>query len=171
MTPPVLGRILVCFDGSTPSRRACILALEIAAKFRSVVTIATVFPTVHGRSEPLLQSLVPISEDGKTLSHLLEEMQQRATELGVSKVHLASVEGDVSEALVEYLERHPQDLVVVGSRGLSRGRRLLLGSVSLDLVGRVPGPVLVVRPSKERPRRVEPPIEPGVARDGRPPAS
>ena len=156
MTSPVLARILVCFDGSAHARHAAHLALEIAGRFRSELTIATVFPQIHGKAEPLLQSLVPISEDGKTLARMIDEARERATALGIPKVHVEALEGDVTEALTSYLERHPQDLVVVGSRGLSRGRRLLLGSVSMDLVQRIPAPVLVVRPSRERPRRADP---------------
>ena len=168
MTTSPLARILVCFDGSMLARRACTLALEIAARFQSEVTVATVFPQVHGRSEPLLQSLVPISEDGKTLAHLFDDLQEEAKKLGVSKVHIVYLEGDAVDALTEFLEHHHQDLVVVGSRGLSRGRRLLLGSVSTELVQRAPAPILVVRPGKERPRRTEPPAahEPHRKADG-----
>jgi nucleotide-binding universal stress UspA family protein len=165
VTSSVLGKVLVCFDGSLHARRACHLALEIAGRFHSELTIATVFPQVRGKSEPLLQSLVPITEDGKTLARMIDESQQKAATLGVPKVHVVALEGDVVDALTVYLERHPQDLVVVGSRGLSRGRRLLLGSVSMELVQRLPAPVLVVRPTKERYRRGEsvalPPLEPG----------
>ena len=156
MTGSVLGRILVCFDGSKDARRACQLGLEIGGRFHAEVTVATVFPQLHGRAEPLLQSLVPISDDGKTLAHMLDEIQQKAPGLGVAKVHIVSLEGDAADAITTYLDRHPQDLVVVGSRGLSRGRRLLLGSVSTELVQKVPAPVLVVRPAHERARRTEP---------------
>ena len=163
MTASDLGRILVCFDGSTHARRACELALEIGGRFRSEVTVATVFPQIHGKSEPLLQSLVPISDDGKTLARLFDEVQDEAKRLGVTKVHIVYLEGDAVAALTEYLEHHPQDLVVVGSRGLSRGRRLLLGSVSTELVQRIPAPILVVRPAKDRPHRAEPPPPPHEA--------
>ncbi|MCI4340009.1 MAG: universal stress protein [Thermoplasmata archaeon] len=153
MTASVLGKILVCFDGTAHARQAAHLALEIGGRFHSELTIATVFEQVHGKSEPLLQSLVPISEDGKTLARMIDEARDRAAALGITKVHVVALEGDVADALTSYLERHPQDLVVVGSRGLSRGRRLLVGSVSMDLVQRIPAPVLVVRPAKERTRR------------------
>jgi nucleotide-binding universal stress UspA family protein len=156
MTPPTLARILVCFDGSPHARRACELALEIAARSQAEVTVATVFAQVHGRSEPLLQSLVPVADDGKTLAHLFDDIQEEAKRRGVTKVHIVYLEGNAADALTAYLEHHPHDLVVVGSRGLSRGRRLLIGSVSMDLVQRLPAPVLVVRPGKERARRAEP---------------
>jgi nucleotide-binding universal stress UspA family protein len=163
LTAASLARILVCFDGSLHARRACQLALEIAGRFHSEVTIATVFPQVHGKSEPLLQSLVPISDDGKTLAHLFDEVQEEAARLGVTKIHIVYLEGNAADALEEYLEHHHQDLVVVGSRGLSRGRRILLGSVSNELVQRIPAPVLVVRPAKDRPHRAEPAAPPHEA--------
>ena len=49
------------------------------------------------------------------------------------------------------LEQNPTDLLVVGSRGLSAARRLLLGSVSTALVNHAPCPVLVVRPPVTKP--------------------
>ncbi|MCI4360112.1 MAG: universal stress protein, partial [Thermoplasmata archaeon] len=71
------------------------------------------------------------------------------------KVQTVALEGEVTDALVGYLEHHPQDLVVVGSRGLSRGRRLLLGSVSTELVQRLPAPVLVVPTGRGGARRAD----------------
>jgi nucleotide-binding universal stress UspA family protein len=170
-SPPVLARILVCFDGSVHARRACQLALEIGGRFHSEVSLATVFPQVHGKSEPLLQSLVPISDDGKTLARLFDEAQEEASRLGVAKVHIVYLEGNAPDALEEFLEHHPHDLVVVGSRGLSRGRRILLGSVSAEIVQRIQAPVLVVRPAKERARRAEPAAVPrDPAKRAEPPA-
>jgi nucleotide-binding universal stress UspA family protein len=68
------------------------------------------------------------------------------------------IQGDVVPALITFLNGNPHDLAVTGSRGLTRGQRLLLGSVSAGLVGEAPCPVLVVRTPKGRrvPREVPP---------------
>jgi len=139
-------RILVAFDGSPTSRNACRVAMELGARFGSTITVATVYPESASPSDGHLESLVPIDSEGKTLAQLLDEMQVEARKRGIPSVTSTFLQGDVVPTLLEFLRSHPQDLVITGSRGLSRGRRLLLGSVSSALFGEAPCPVLVVRP-------------------------
>jgi len=147
-------RILVGFDGSVHARRAVQLASELAGRFQSTLTIVVVRPTAQGEAVARLESLVPISEDGRTLASMLDEMRGRALAQGARVVEPVTLHGDVLDSLLNYLGRNPQDLIVVGSRGLSPGRRLLLGSVSAGLVNSAQCPVLVVRPGP-------PPSSPG----------
>jgi nucleotide-binding universal stress UspA family protein len=144
-TTAPLARILVAFDGSPHALRASELALEIVERFRSRITIAVVHADGDATADSRLAALVPVTEDGRSLGSLVEEFGERAKARGAVGVEVAYLRGDVEPALLEYLAEHPQDLAVVGSRGLSRGRRLLLGSVSAGLVNEAPCPVLVVR--------------------------
>jgi len=139
-------RILVGFDGSVHSRRAVQIAAEMAGRFGSILTIAMVRPPTRGEDYARLEALVPLSEDGRTLTAMLDELREQAIARGVQVVEPVTLRGEVLESMLDYLGRNPQDLVVVGSRGLTRGRRLLLGSVSTGLVNSAHCPVLVVRP-------------------------
>jgi nucleotide-binding universal stress UspA family protein len=139
-------RILVAFDGTPQSREACDAALEVAARFGSSLMIATVHPPSKEPTDGHLESLVPVDAEGKSLAMLVEELQRDALARGVPSFDHVFLQGEVVPSLVGYLREHPQDLLVTGSRGLSRGRRLLLGSVSSGLVAEAPCPVLVVRP-------------------------
>ena len=143
-------RILVAFDGSESSRGACRVALEIAARFGSSVTVAVVHPPSDEPTDGRLELLVPVNPEGKTLAQMIEEMQKEAKSRKIPSLEPAFLQGDVVPTLLEYLRAHPQDLAVTGSRGLSRGRRLLLGSVSSALVDSAPCPVLVVRPDSSK---------------------
>jgi hypothetical protein len=58
-------------------------------------------------------------------------------------------EGHAVDAFVEQAEEIDAGLLVVGSRGLGRFGRLVLGSVSMGLVHRSPCPVLIVREGEE----------------------
>jgi nucleotide-binding universal stress UspA family protein len=78
---------------------------------------------------------------------LIEEIKEEAARRAVPAVEPVFLQGEVLPTLLTYLREHPQDLAVTGSRGLSRGKRLFLGSVSSGLVGQAPCPVLVVRPN------------------------
>jgi len=138
-------RILVGFDGSTHSRRAVQVATEIAGHFSSILTIAVVRPSSPDPEAARLDALVPL-DDGQTLTSMLDELRERAIAHGARVVEPVTLHGPVLDSLLDYLTRNPQDLVVVGSRGLTRSRRLLLGSVSNGLVNAAHCPVLVVRP-------------------------
>lgn len=139
-------RVLVGFDGSPHSRRAFHVASEIAGRFQSALTIAVVRPLAAGEELARLDALVPVSGDGRTLATMLEELRELALDRGARVVEPVTLHGETLASLLDYLGRNPQDLVVVGSRGLTRSRRLLLGSVSAGLVNSAHCPVLVVRP-------------------------
>jgi nucleotide-binding universal stress UspA family protein len=160
----MFGRILVAFDGSAPARRATHVATEIAARFHSVLTIANVRPGGSVVRDPVLESLVPLSEEGKAFVSVVEEVRSRALAEGAAAVESVLLQGDVVETLLDWLSHHHQDLVVVGSRGLTRGRRLFLGSVSSGLVNRAPCPVLVVRATREH--HVHPDLHPPAGASG-----
>jgi len=53
--------------------------------------------------------------------------------------------GRPADALLDWIERHRPDLVVVGTRGRSEVAQVIVGSVSAHLVDRSPVPVLVAR--------------------------
>lgn len=145
----MLDKILVGFDGSSHARKACQIATEIASRFGATLTLAVVRPEQRSEVDAMLEDLVPSSDDGKAFSALLDEARERARGHGVTRVEVVYLRGDPLPSLLDWLARNPQDLVVVGSRGLSRGRRLLLGSVSSGLVAEAPCPVLVVRGHRE----------------------
>ena len=65
-------------------------------------------------------------------------------------------DGDVAPSIVAASESERADLVVVGSRGLDRAGRFLLGSVSDHVVHHAPCPVLVVRPERRAAPRPQP---------------
>lgn len=139
-------RILVAYDGRTPSQTALKSAIEIAARFQSALTIATVLPGPAGSADPQLASLLPVGDDERPLGTLIEENRAHAKAKGVRTTEVVFLKGEPTEAIVEYLARSPHDLLVVGTRELRRAHRLLLGSVSSSLLNAAPCPVLVVRP-------------------------
>ncbi|WIV68049.1 universal stress protein [Natrialbaceae archaeon AArc-T1-2] len=57
-------------------------------------------------------------------------------------------QGDPAEEILAAEETHDPTTILVGSRGQSRLRRLLLGSVSEDVVARATGNVLLVPPAR-----------------------
>jgi nucleotide-binding universal stress UspA family protein len=148
MATPSLKRITVAIDGSANGAVALEYAIDLARHYESdlvVLSVAPIVPVYISSTEPFVPASVPPSE----IDHyrrIAETAVQRAKKAGVSSVTGVSYEGVVVDEILGHLEQHPADLFVIGSRGLSRAKRILLGSVSTGVVTQAPCPVLVVRP-------------------------
>lgn len=138
----MFDRILVAYDGSENSDHALLLAIDLAKKFGSSLELVSVAPV----SLPLTGTspAPPLTEhEARMFREILARGRLRATKAGLAEVTTTFREGNVVEELLTHIERVRPDLVLVGARGLSRFRRLLLGSVSAALVAHLRIPVLV----------------------------
>lgn len=83
--------------------------------------------------------------------HALERAEGRLAELKgiLDEKGIANrsriVAGDPRDVIVEIARNERIDLILTGSRGLNLASRMLLGSVSSDILQRAPCPVLLVR--------------------------
>ena len=152
-------RIAVGFDGSVYAEKACRVAIALAGKFQSRLTVLAWVPGAADPASSGLQDLVPVTPGGIARAQLLEEFRTTALEGGAQAFKTVTIQDDVLDSMLGWLERNSQDLMVVASRGQSRTRRLVLGSLSNGLVAGSPCPVMVVRGRKAfRPPGVPPGI-------------
>lgn len=152
MTGPTIQHVTVATDGSPIAQNAVEYAIDLAGKYGAQLTVVCVAPLVPlyvASSEPWVPATVPES-DAPYYRKLLDDIVARATAAGVHADGVC-VEGVVVDEILAHIEAHPPDLLVIGSRGLSRGKRLLLGSVSTALVGATRCPILVVHPRTTTP--------------------
>jgi len=148
MAAPWFRRITVAIDGSPNSDSALDCAIDLAHRYESdltVIAVAPIVPVYMSATEPYVPAGVPPSEIGH-YREIVEAAVKKAEAGGVASVTGISYEGVVVDEILAHLEQHPADLFVLGSRGLSTAKRLLLGSVSSAVVNHAPCPVLVVRP-------------------------
>jgi nucleotide-binding universal stress UspA family protein len=148
MSGPSFQKITVAVDGSKHANEALDTAVDLAKHYSSsltIVGIAPIVPVLIAPAEPLAPGMIPPS-DLPRYRDIVDAAVKHAKGAGVTNVSGVASEGVVVDELLEHLEAHPADLVVVGSRGLSTAKRILLGSVSSGLVNHAPCPVLVVRP-------------------------
>lgn len=141
-------QVTVAIDGSTHGGVALDYAIDLALKYGSnlvILSVAPLVPVYVTSSEPYMPAVVPDAERARFRA-IVEAAVKRAEAAGVAAVTGVCEQGVVVDEILGHLEQHPTDLLVVGSRGLSAARRLLLGSVSTALVTHAPCPVLVVRP-------------------------
>lgn len=147
-----LGRIAVAVDGSPHGERALDFAIDLARRYQSelqILSVAPLIPVYVSSTEPWVPAGIPASE----LAHyrgVVDQAVAKAEKAGLSRVTGVCLEGVIVDELLAHFEGMPPDLVIVGSRGLSTARRLLLGSVSDGLVHHVNCPVLIVRPPLAR---------------------
>lgn len=117
--------IEVAFDGSPPSQAALEVAVDLA------------------RPEEIPMRLVVVAseEESEEMQRLLEDT---AASLPVGAEPIVRIGDPVTELLADS-ERHA-GLLVTGSRGRGALRRVMLGSVSMELIRRAECPVVVVPP-------------------------
>jgi len=151
----MLKNILVPIDGSDSANRALNVALDIAKKFNSKVTIMnvikeTIFPKIRTRdilyaSPPkgYLEYSNKIREVRKILLHEALEDARAYVEHKL-EIDFILLEGNPAEMILAEADAIKADLIVIGSRGLGGVRRLLLGSVSQAVVKGARVPVTVV---------------------------
>jgi nucleotide-binding universal stress UspA family protein len=144
-----MERIVVAVDGSKGAREALTWALREAALRDSTVEVVTV--VLH---QPLPSYIVertrtrglppPSTEHLKAVGEelLTDVLATETPPAGVSVTRKVLLAENVAHALIE--EAADAELLVVGSRGLSGFRELVLGSVSHQCVAHARCPVVVV---------------------------
>lgn len=133
------GTIAVGYDGTpeakTALKRTEALALKMRAKVRVLTVVAPPAPLPPG-SFTYIPPQPP--EPEALLSDAVNSIDSRLAADG------RRLDGYPAAKLAEACEQDDVDLLVVGSRGYGPAMRVLLGSVSTQLIHEAPCPVLVV---------------------------
>ena len=77
--------------------------------------------------------------------HVLDDAELQAGENGVDKVEAILTDGDPADRILAAIAAHKADCVVMGSRGLSDIKAVLLGSVSHKVMNRAPCTCIAVK--------------------------
>ncbi|ELZ24731.1 universal stress protein [Natrinema limicola] len=150
-TEPADGydEILVPTDGSDAAGAAVDHGLELARAADARVHAVTVLDTGDMAASP---TLTPPTEVLKQLEterqNATDEIAARAREDGLAATSTV-LEGQPERELLEYIDDHEIDLVVMGTHGRSGIDRLLLGSTTERLLRHASTPILAVTPSEE----------------------
>jgi nucleotide-binding universal stress UspA family protein len=132
-------RILVPTDGSPTAEAAMEHALEIAGRYGGEVHVLHVIST--RRYDTSIESAVaPLRERGE---EYVERLAAAAADAGVAVTGAVEV-GRPARLLLEYVDDHDVDLVVMGTRGRGGLQHRLLGSVAEYVVTHADVPVQVV---------------------------
>jgi len=130
-------RVLVATGGSPWSDAAVDHAIELARAQQLVVCLLYVEPNRPRRTD----SLSGLTSDAKNVLALAEA---RAAAAGVPyEANLAH--GDVTTTILDTATQQQCDVIILGSRGLTGFKRLMLGSISNAVASTAPMPVLIVK--------------------------
>jgi len=151
--------ILVPLDGSEHSLRALEIAIQITKKFDGKITLLHVYsvgvrPIAMPEPTTLTPPSVPIMAPAD-FSKVVEAARKAGTAIlgeGENKVKAEGVqvetllrEGHKVQEILKVARDNKFDLIVMGARGISKIREMLLGSVSDGVIRNAPCPVLVTK--------------------------
>ncbi len=151
-------KILLAIDGSKPSMDAAEDAIEIAKNNKSKLIILHVIDLY--KYPYLLSStiLAPTfgsqryAEEKKKAEEWMDAIKEKFKQSNDNDVNIENfktevVEGKTSVAatIVEYAESEDVSLIVIGSRGVTGFKKMLVGSVTSDVVKYAHCSVLVIR--------------------------
>ena len=145
--------ILVAVDGSPNSMRAAEMAVDLAKRNGAHLYVLSVISTPVFAAAGIKET----ASSGAAAEEFFDKAKKDAEGIVAGVVSIASAQGlkvrgeiienvpSVVEAISDYAEEWKVDLIVVGTRGLSGFKKLLLGSVSSALVSHATCSVLVIR--------------------------
>ena len=134
-------RIVVAIDGSREGSKTVPMALDLATRYASTVTVVHV--REHTKYEGSDVDLGPeIGAD-----ELVDGTVARLREAGIEAdgVIRRVAPGATPEQIVEVARETDANLIVMRTRGMTEWKSLLLGGVANKVVQHAPCPVLLVR--------------------------
>jgi nucleotide-binding universal stress UspA family protein len=140
---------MVAIDGSENSLKAAEYALEVARSFGAqlyAITVTSVPESYHLKQEDVLNKSGEMADNMNDAKMWLEKFNHAAKLDNIElKTELINSHRPIDYVILEYAEEKKIDLIVVGTRGRSGFKRLLLGSIASSVVTYAHCPVMVVK--------------------------
>jgi nucleotide-binding universal stress UspA family protein len=149
----IFSKILVPIDGSKYSFKAAEYAIDISIKYGSEPTFLSVVPSRirYGDSSGIFGAIPPTyfkkykSDAKKWFTRITNIIKKDQVQIKRIKTDVITTPISVTSAILEYADKKDTDLIIVGTRGITGFKRLLLGSVASGIVTYAHCPVLVIR--------------------------
>ena len=147
----MINKILVATDASTASARAVSFAAQLSVQHEAELLILNVIRDMQLPAElkeaPEFESFNNARDDlmRQIADKILDEAKKKAKKSGAKKVQTAIGSGDPATSVAGFAKRRNVDLIVVGTRGLSKAKASSMGSVSRKLLDLTDVNCLVIR--------------------------
>jgi nucleotide-binding universal stress UspA family protein len=142
-----MSKILCTTDETEVSRKAEVFAADIAKAAGAELHYVHVSPVTSDDLQKPGPFDTIILEEVEARDHeVLKHAQETASERGLANVVCLTLRNrDVAAAVLEYAEANGCDHIITGSNGRVGIPRLIMGSVSGDIIHKAHCPVTVVR--------------------------
>jgi nucleotide-binding universal stress UspA family protein len=135
----MIKRILFPTDGSAFSARAAEYVISFAKTYRGSVTALHVIYVKPPRTLDAKSVKKEMARQAEICFRPLRKVR------GIKLNTKILVSRSIADAILDEAQEGEYDLIVMGSKGITGLKRVLLGSVCEEVVRRAPCPVLVVR--------------------------
>ncbi len=147
----MINKILVATDASAASRRAVSYAAKLSVIHEAELLILNVIRDMQLPEE--LKQTTEFESFFNTRDDLMRQASERilstarktAKDAGAKNIHVAIGDGDPASSVAGFARCRKIDLIVVGTRGLSKIKAASMGSVARKLLGLTEINCLVVR--------------------------
>jgi nucleotide-binding universal stress UspA family protein len=152
----MINRILVATDASAASNRALKMAAQMSEQHDAEMLIVHVIRDMQIPYEideiPELESHQFESFNNareevmrKIAETVLRDAKEKAEKAGAGKVETVIGTGDPATSILSLARRRKIDMIVIGTRGLSKLKGTILGSVSRKVINNADTSCLIVR--------------------------
>ena len=151
----IFSKILVPVDGSINSMKAIDYAVNLAEKYRSEIIALHVLYSQTGfafHKETVAGTITSSSLNDLNLEAKQEaekwfkEINKRAEKMNVQiKTEVVFTVISIVEGILTHAEKENIDLIIIGSKGKSGWKKLIVGSVASGISTYAHCPILIVR--------------------------
>ena len=137
-----INKILVATDGSAFSRRAASFGIEIAKTANAEIIAVHV---IEIKQPKMLEAASIEKAKAKQVETCFKDFEEEAKKAGIQFKTKMLVSRSTTQTIIDEVEAQNPDIVVMGSHGLTGLKKLLLGSVSAEVLKKSTVPVLIVK--------------------------
>jgi nucleotide-binding universal stress UspA family protein len=139
--------ILVPFDLSSTSNRAFKVALDVAQKYDSKITLITCVEgdAWHHKFYDARADTMLLKQQSKAAKKYMEKLEAQANKVGVNIKLQILKSTSVIKDITTFAKSRKMDLIVMSSHGRTGLDKVILGSVANGVIQRTRCPVLLIK--------------------------
>lgn len=148
MKPGKIKKIVVPYDGSTCSKHAFKMALDLAKKYNSNLIVLTCIEKLNGSwfgqdFSPYYQK--EVKKHSKAIQKEIEKLEMDTKKAKIPFTSKIFITDSIVKQIISFTKSKRADLIVMGSHGRIGMDKLILGSVANGVVQKSKIPVLIIR--------------------------